>query len=53
MQDGETIWPSVEISSRFTAWETTSVVEFHHGETTSFSLLFVSYKKYIFTDTTL
>ena len=44
MQDGETIWPSVEISFRFTAWETTPV-EFHHGETTSFSLLFVSYKK--------
>jgi len=49
MQDGETIWPSVGISSRFTAWETTPA-EFHHGETISFSLLFVSYKKYSFAD---
>jgi len=41
MQDGETIWPSVGISSRFTAWETT-LAEFHHGETTSslFSLFY-------------
>ena len=50
MQDGEKIWPSVEISSRFTE---TTPAEFHHGETTSFSLLFVSCKKYSFADMAL
>jgi hypothetical protein len=52
MQDGEMIWPSVEISSRFTVWKTTPA-EFHHGETTFFSLLFVSCKKYSFADMAL
>jgi len=41
---GETIYSSMGISSCFTVWETTPV-EFHHGETTSFSLLVVSCKK--------
>jgi hypothetical protein len=52
MQDGETILPSVGISSRFTAWKTTPV-EFHHGETTSFSLFFILCKKCSFADMTL
>jgi len=38
MQNGETIWPSMEISFRFTAWETTPV-SFTMVKTTSFSPL--------------